>query len=378
MPSESIKQLDISLRKMIDAQRKHKRVPVRKLAKLVGQLVWHITTNPMIKPFLHHAQAKIQSGAEKSLGWGSQIYLTKAVVEDFTWLLEIIQSNKGVQFELDSDLLVLKTDASPTGYGGTLLDTAVVGFWNEKERSMHINLLELMAVKYVLVKLINQVARRQLHLYVDSQVALTYLKKGSGVSQSLRVIAKEIWIWCYYNQVSLRKVTYIRSKENVESDALSRATMKDLSDWGLSSTGWDLVSQNLGPFTIDRFATVDNKKVSRFCSQGFEETALTHDAFLDTWTNEENFVCPPLGLIIPVISHVIRHKAKITIILPEWEQAIWWPVILVLKTKEIKLAKSIHLTGHPDAEIWRNPSWRFVAVVLEGGLWENWKESNHC
>ena len=177
------------------------------------------------------------------------------------------------------------------------------------------------------------------------------------------------------NRAIIRKVTYIPSKKNHESDQLSRMSLEHLTDWGLSEIGWQLVNHNLGPFTVDRFATSNNRKVPRFCSRVWESKDLQEDAFLDNWKEESNFVNPPLGMISPVLSHIIRHKAKATLIVPEWTQSIWWAVITRIAKNTIKLNKDIHLIGHQNAEIWKNNSWRFVAIQVDGTCWEDWINS---
>ena len=92
------------------------------------------------------------------------------------------------------------------------------------------------------------------------------------------------------------------------------------------------------------------------------------DAFLDTWKGENNFVTPPIGMIEPVISHILRTKSTAIVVLPKWEQSCWWPIVLRLEQARLELNRE-NITGNGQAEIWRNMGWKFVVLSLNGERW---------
>ena len=51
------------------------------------------------------------------------------------------------------------------------------------------------------------------------------------------------------------------------------------------------------------------------------------DVLVQNWSIENNWVCPPVSMIISVIHHFMKCKAKGTLIIPEWRSAHFWPVI---------------------------------------------------
>lgn len=75
----------------------------------------------------------------------------------------------------------MASDASLEGYGAVCGQQALRGYWTTLQRQMsHINRLELEAVYIALNTWREPLKDRQIHLYIDNQVAMSYVRKAGG------------------------------------------------------------------------------------------------------------------------------------------------------------------------------------------------------
>lgn len=63
------------------------------------------------------------------------------------------------------------------------------------------------------------------------------------------------------------------------------------------------------PHSIDRFANHLNAKLPRFNSRFSNPGAEGIDAFVMDWAGENNYVCPPVCLILRMLLHMRNCKA---------------------------------------------------------------------
>ena len=89
---------------------------------------------------------------------------------------------------------MIQTDPSKTGWGASSQGLTTPGVWSKRERSLHINVLELQALKLALLSFTKNKEIRAMHFQIDNTTALRYLTKIEGV-KSLEMIKlrKEIW-----------------------------------------------------------------------------------------------------------------------------------------------------------------------------------------
>ena len=86
-------------------------------------------------------------------------------------------------------------DASLTGWGGTCLSHSVGGEWRTPPTA-YINVLELVAVRKVLLHFFHLVRGRHVLIRTDSVSAAAYINKQGGVrSSALHQKAVELWLW---------------------------------------------------------------------------------------------------------------------------------------------------------------------------------------
>ena len=82
-----------------------------------------------------------------------------------------------------------------------------------------------------------------------------------------------------------------------------------------------------GPHTIDRFANTDNTQIERFNSRFWCPGLAAVDAFTMNWNAENNWLCPPMSLVLHVLKYALGCKAQGTLIVPLWRSAPYWPLL---------------------------------------------------
>jgi hypothetical protein len=197
-------------------------------------------------------------------------------------------------------------------------------------------------------------------------VAVSYLRKGFGRIENLNVEAEKIWELCLKNNIVIEDVVYIPSKENKIADQLSRRKIGDIQDWGISTLAFKELDKEFGPLTIDIYANRENKKLERY-----REFVRSRDALglsIDTWRREDIYCCPPIGMVLKTLIHIIKYQLEAVLVVPEWKTNLYYPILLKIKTKEMKIQRN-QIIGKQNSEIHRNQRWKLIVVKVEGKRW---------
>ena len=107
--------------------------------------------------------------------------------------------------------------------GGTVCQGSTRGgTWSYQERTKHINILELIAVKLAILTFTKGKSVTAIHLQIDNMTALSYLVKMGGTrSPELLQVAKEIWDYLLANGIAVT-AEYLPSSLNIQADWQSR------------------------------------------------------------------------------------------------------------------------------------------------------------
>lgn len=82
-----------------------------------------------------------------------------------------------------------------------------------------------------------------------------------------------------------------------------------------------------GPHSFDRFANTENAKTKRFSSIYWNPGTSAVDAFTSNWSCENNWLVPPVSLASKTINHLVKCRAKGTLVVPRWPSAPFWPLL---------------------------------------------------
>jgi hypothetical protein len=73
-------------------------------------------------------------------------------------------------------------------------------------------------------------------------------------------------------------------------------------------------------------------------------------------------------MITTTVMHIIKYKLEATIVVPDWEGNMFYPIIQRIKLNQVEIRKE-DIIGDLDSEIMRNQKWKVIAVKVDGSKW---------
>ncbi len=163
----------------------------------------------------------------------------------------------------------------------------------------------------------------RLQVKTDNQNVPKILAKGS-IRPDLQKVALSVFEFCKQNKISIYPV-WIPREENQESDEMSKIC--DKSDWYINPEIFRFLNSIWGNFTIDRFATYYNCQTSRFNSRWWNPGTEAVDAFSQDWSQDINWVVPPVNMIKKALDHCLNCRAVACFVVPVWKSSYFWSFI---------------------------------------------------
>jgi hypothetical protein len=129
---------------------------------------------------------------------------------------------------------------------------------------------------------------------------------------------------CLEHRIDLRP-EWLPREENVRADNLS---IRDVDDFGVSSTAFAQISTAFGPFSVDRFASPHNAKLALFDAFFWCPGVEGVNAFTQDWGGADVSYCfPPPHLVPRTLQHARACSARIALVVLGWRSAPWWPLL---------------------------------------------------
>ena len=264
---------------------------------------------------------------------GDIIHISPEVKKEIAWWSSEREVMIGVPLKVDWDYQTQKqlfTDASTMGWGGHVDNLVVSGIWTEQESTMHINLLEMLAVWNSMRQLIKVLAGKQVMISTDNVTTVFYLRKQGGTkSKQLNDLAADIIQWMVSHGIQF-KCKHVPGKLNVIADQLSRAGQILPTEWSLHpqllERLWGVWEKPL----VDLFATKHNKKLSLYVSPVPDPMAMAVDALSIDWTGMWGYAYPPTSILSQVLQKIQQEDCVIILVAPLWKKQMWYPLLLDL------------------------------------------------
>ena len=197
--------------------------------------------------------------------------------------------------------IVIQMDASKTGWGPSCQGLTTRGVWSKQERSFHINVLELLAVKLALLSFTKNRKVTAIHFQIDNTTALRYLTKMGGVKPLEMIkLNKEIWDYLLSRGITIT-TEYLPSKLNITADRDSREKV-DSSEWKLDPGVFQGLVQLIENQPSGRFVCISTK------------SSITPVHNLETGSIQSGHRCNASGLVsvLPVcLSPLLPYKLKV-------------------------------------------------------------------
>ena len=165
--------------------------------------------------------------------------------------------------------------------------------------------------------------KQSLQINMDNFGATRILTIGSS-KPHLQELATEIFFYCFRNDIKITP-EWVPRENNYEADFYSK--FEDTDDWAIDKECFEYINKCFGPLTVDRFANERNKKLHRFNSRYFCPGTAHVNCFTADWSDDNNWLCPPVSLIGSAIRHLRMCKGTGTLLVPFWESSYFWPLI---------------------------------------------------
>ena len=106
-------------------------------------------------------------GLREKMNYQSVITLNTKSRTELTWWIENLRFCNGRTFFQLRPQIIIQTNASLTGWGAVCNGVRTSGQWSEEERTLLINVLELLAIKLALLALLHQREKGESHTLSD-------------------------------------------------------------------------------------------------------------------------------------------------------------------------------------------------------------------
>ncbi len=216
---------------------------IQKVAELIGTLVAAVPANKLGLLYTRQLEIeKIKALQESHGSFNSKMILSEESRLDLLWWIDNIYNFKRSILQRDYDHIIF-TDASLAGWGAEMQGKETKGAWPLEFHDKHINVLELYEVLFGLKSLVKG-KRKHILIRVDNTSSLCYVNRYGGCKQYLHDVAKLIWQWAEFNDITL-VASYINTKDNVIADRLSREKLNS-TDFMLSGNYFQKFAKSLG------------------------------------------------------------------------------------------------------------------------------------
>ena len=167
-----------------------------------------------------------------------------------------------------------------------------------------------------------------LYWMTDSQVVCTWLLKGSSIESVRRRLVK---LYKMLQVLGLRLVPVWLPREHeliVLADSVSK--FADTDDWGLDNKSFKILEM-VSPkkLTLDAFSNCTNKHVGKFYSKVISPGTAGVNAFMQNWSEDYTYACPPVKMVIDVIRYIQAIPCCGVLVVPNWPKNMFWPILTV-------------------------------------------------
>ena len=159
------------------------------------------------------------------------------------WWMDTKRFIQGMSIHPPDSNASLFTDASHYGWGAHLepMRLSFHGHWTEDQSQLHINILEIMAIRFALKKVIQYKHHSCVMISTDNTTVVSYINKQGGThSHNLW----EILHWCLEHDIVLR-IHHIPGKFNIFADHVSRLDRPLNTEWSLDQSVANSIFQML-------------------------------------------------------------------------------------------------------------------------------------
>ena len=305
------------------------RFPLQLIESLMGKLVSVETAVPFgrlnYRAFQRLLVRELKFG--RSFRW---VKLPEEVRDNLRWWASRPNLTMSKSVRSPSPVMVIHTDASTAGWGATADGATLKGVWSLQEKTLHINLLEMIAVKNTILSWSSVLKSKVICFRIDNVSVVYYLNKQGGTRSAALCREAEAVLRLAQSLNITIQASHIRGDLNVLADMMSRENYILKNEWRLApeTFRWVCAESVWGDPTIDLFANRLNFQVPRFLSPCQDRQAVGTDALLCRWPNEVCYAFPPTTLMQRVVEKIQQERpARLLLVAPWWPMVTWFPTL---------------------------------------------------
>ena len=208
------------------------------VASFIGNITASLEAVPFGKLYYRHLEwCKTVSLKSSRFNFDASCNLNTDAMAEVQWWVDIIENSYAKIRNTPEIDRVIHTDASKDdggGWGasdGTFPD--INGRWSLTEQVMHINILELKAIKFAIMSYL-PIYKSCAHVRImsDNATAIAYINKQGGTHcMIMHKLAVEIWEFCMARKVHIT-AAHIPGVHNTLADVESRK-FHDSAEWAI-------------------------------------------------------------------------------------------------------------------------------------------------
>ena len=303
-------------------------ISIQFVSQIVGKMVASFPGVAFGRLYYRQLDVEKTRALAKSRGDYSHLMsLSNRAKEDLNWWFCNIDSSY-VDVTTRNPHKTLHTDASNLGFGGMSDGKTFSGQWKEQEKNLHINLKELLAVKYCLFHIFDQSSNICIKVLTDNTTTMHYIGNMGGKILPCHEITREIWEWAIQRNIWLISC-FIPGKFNVAADKLSRL-LNETTEWSLSQKYFTKILTKFPQISVDLFASDMNYKLPQYVSWLPDKNAFESNAFTISWKKFVGYAFPPFNLIGRVLKKVELEGSNVILIVPEWRSQYWFAKLMTM------------------------------------------------
>ena len=322
-----------------------------------------------MRPFQFHLKehCRFPQSLDNLLPW------TEAIAAHLDWWQNPSNVMEGTDLHPKDHSIHLFTDTSNEGWGAHLDQNFTKGLWSDREKRLHINVLDLKVVSLALRDFKDQCLNQTVLVATDNSTVVAYINKQGGThSAEICALLWKIMTWCHHYHITL-KARHIPGYLNVMADLLSRSNQVQSTECSASAgVQTDLPEVVHSSCRLIRLSSEPQTSTVRVSCP--RPKGLGHRCSKLNWTNLSAYAYPPTALLHKVIQKIKQCHCLIILIAPGWPGMPWFgdlvqlsteiPLQLPMSTTLLKQSrKYVFHNSKNKASLWR---WQRELLLLGG------------
>ena len=144
-----------------------------------------------------------------------------------------------------------------------------------------------------------------------------------------------------------------------------------------------------GRFTVDLFATRENRKVAKYYSLFAEAESTGVEALSQDWTGENAWIAAPVALALMAAKKVGRTRMTRVLVVPMWPHGKFWNFFFpdgahacwMVREMKTERTKMDHPGDSSEQNLLTSQYHQYLILYMRGGEKEPWRpriEANFC